>query len=150
MGVIILSASPSHTDELHLHNEEGSDFEQEESAGLALSSMESSPAEEREELPHQMNSHSLLFSSSSGIHYGTRDELTSLLNEFDCYTTVTLRLEKNHIRLMFPINPNCCLDHAYQHRIVLYKEGSVLKHHPGTDGRETQWENEVLPNYRLV
>lgn len=148
--MIILSASPSHTDELHLHYEEGSDFEHEESAGLALSSMESSPAEEREEISHQMNPHSLLFPSSSGIHYGTREELSFLLKEFDCYNSVIRRLEKNHMRLMFPINPNCCLDHSHQHSIALFKEGSVLKHHPGTDGRETQWENEVLPNYRLV
>lgn len=48
---------------------------------------------------------------------------------------------------MVPINPNYTntTDNS-----VLFAENGSLKVHPGSDGRETQWENEILPNYRFV
>ena len=51
---------------------------------------------------------------------------------------------------MLPSHPNCSVHQAEKHSLVYYREGDEMKRHPGTDGRETQWENEFLPNYRLV
>ena len=52
---------------------------------------------------------------------------------------------------MLPINPNCTLHEAHLHDIVCYKDDSnIISHHPGTDGRETQWEIEALVNFRSV
>lgn len=49
--------------------------------------------------------------------------------------------------VMIPIIPNYSFNGE---DVVYYYDMGVLKVHPGTDGKETQWENETLPNYRLV
>ena len=54
------------------------------------------------------------------------------------------------MRFILPMNPNCPLRQASMHDLVSIQEGKERRHHPGTDGRETQWENELLPNYRSV
>lgn len=59
-------------------------------------------------------------------------------------------MKENNMRFMIPININTCLQDAHNHEIVYFFENDERKRHPGTDGRETQWENEVLPNYRNV
>ena len=51
------------------------------------------------------------------------------------------------MEMMIPINPNYS---SNGDDVVYYYDMEILKVHPGTDGRETQWENETLPNYRLV
>lgn len=57
------------------------------------------------------------------------------------------RLKQFAMEMMIPINPNYS---SNGDDVVYYYDMEILKVHPGTDGRETQWENETLPNYRLV
>ena len=86
MNVIILSPSQSHANSLYISNELDSDYEQEDSTnpliGLALSSVESSPAEETEELSPSHSFHSSFFLSSSGMWYGSQDQLECLLIQY--------------------------------------------------------------------
>lgn len=61
------------------------------------------------------------------------------------------RLEENGMRLMVPVNPNVSRDNARtEMNLVTYNAHGDTMWHPGTDGKETQWESEYLPNYRLV
>ena len=86
MDVIILSPSQSHANSLYISNEIDSDYEQEDSTnpliGLALSSVESSPAEETEELYPSHSFHSSFFLSSSGMWYGSQNQLECLLIQY--------------------------------------------------------------------
>lgn len=86
MDVIILSPSQSHANSLYISNEIDSDYEQEDSTnpliGLALSSVESSPAEETEELYPSHSFHSSFFLSSSGMWYGSQDQFEYLLIQY--------------------------------------------------------------------
>ena len=59
-------------------------------------------------------------------------------------------MKEKKMRFMIPININACLQDAHNHEVVYFFEDDERKRHPGTDGRETQWQNEVLPNYRNV
>lgn len=60
-------------------------------------------------------------------------------------------MNEQSMRLMIPINPNVPKDetHMPDNLVLCMREGEY-DWHPGTDGRETQWETEYLPNYRLV
>lgn len=55
------------------------------------------------------------------------------------------------MRLMIPINPNLPREEVHSpQNLVLSMRSGEYDWHPGTDGRETQWETEYLPNYRRV
>ena len=54
------------------------------------------------------------------------------------------------MELMISINASASREDGQTRVPALYDSGAGLVPHPGTDGYETQWENEVLPNYRLV
>ena len=55
------------------------------------------------------------------------------------------------MRLMLPLNPNVIkYEGMSMENLVAYKENGAYLWHPGTDGKETEWETEYLPNYRLV
>lgn len=54
------------------------------------------------------------------------------------------------MELMISINACTPRDDPQKRTPVLYDSGTGLIPHPGTDSYETQWENEILPNYRLV
>lgn len=93
---------------------------------------------------------STLVSPSSGVEFGTLDELKSCIASSSSLIYLTCSLKEHHMTLMLPVNPNTTADHTSHHSSVLCDSGDGLKPHPGTDGYETQWENETLPNYRLV
>lgn len=139
----MLSSSCSHTEHDELATADAAD----EHVGLDLSSVESSPAEEYEE-HMSVDSKSSQF-SLSGVHYGTSEELSSLLQTYSCVLIIS-RMNNQKMRLALPINPNCPLSHSKQHDVVYIREGEKQRKHPGTDGKETEWESEVLPNYRMV
>lgn len=60
-------------------------------------------------------------------------------------------MEHQSMRLMIPLNPNLPKQEGMKmENLVTYEENGKYLWHPGTDGKETQWETEYLPNYRLV
>lgn len=91
-----------------------------------------------------------LVSPSRGVEFGTLDELKSCIASSSSLICLTRSLKEHHMTLMLPVNPNTTSDHTPHRSSVLCDSGDGLKPHPGTDGYETQWENEMLPNYRLV
>ncbi|KAK8821297.1 hypothetical protein WA538_005924, partial [Blastocystis sp. DL] len=122
-----------HVAGIHVESE---DPDQSSSLGLNLSSMESSPLESEDEATKT----DTLLRSSDGVNYGSLSELKSL------QTT----LEENGMRLMVPVNPNVSREDARtEMNLVTYNAHGDTMWHPGTDGKETQWESEYLPNYRL-
>ena len=121
-----------------------------EEIGLRMSSVDSSPLEtnsENEGIALTDSKASLLFPSDH-YFFGTDAEFQSLYKEFFLDHCVEFyRLKRCDMDVMIPIIPNYSLNGD---DVVYYYDMGVLKAHPGTDGRETQWENETLPNYRLV
>ena len=123
--------------------------------GLALQSSESEISSEGEGVTavtseQRAPSDSAPFSSPNGVQFGTADELRRLVTSSVFISPITRSLREHRMELMLSINASASREDRQVRAPVLYDSGAGLVPHPGTDGYETQWESEVLPNYRLV
>ena len=145
VSVVSIASSMGHVAGIHMESSE--DPDQSSSLGLNLSSIESSPLDSEDE---GVKTETLL-RSSDGVNYGSLSELKSLQTTFALFGSVMCRLEESGMRLMVPVNPNVSREDARTDmNLVTYNAHGDYVWHPGTDGKETQWESEYLPNYRLV
>lgn len=123
--------------------------------GLALQSSESEISSEGEGVTittseQSAPSDSAPFSSPNGVQFGTADELRRVVTSSFFASPFTRSLREHRMELMLSINASVSHEDRQARTPVLYDSGAGLVPHPGTDGYETQWESEVLPNYRLV
>lgn len=123
--------------------------------GLALQSSESEISSEGEGVAattseQRVADDSAPFSSPNGVQFGTADELRRVVTSSAFASPITRSLREHRMELMLSINASASREDRQARAPVLYDSGAGLVPHPGTDGYETQWESEVLPNYRLV
>lgn len=145
VSVVSIASSMGHVSGIHVESSE--DVDPSSSLGLSLSSVESSPLDSEDE---GVKTETLL-RSSDGVNYGSLSELKSIQTASTLLGRVMCRLEENGMRLMVPVNPNISREDARSDMsLVTYNYHGEFVWHPGTDGKETQWESEYLPNYRLV
>lgn len=118
---------------------------------LGLSSVESSPLDTEDSDGMSENRDGGYMMEFDGINCGTLEEFHSLQNTSLRTFQLINSVENQCMRLMVPVNPNILKQEGMRmENLVTYEDNGEYLWHPGTDGKETEWETEYLPNYRLV